>query len=199
VPLAPLSLPPHGTDRRTFGSNDGVGGHSNMLRSPSAIRLGRPGGVSSEKRGNPMMKLVVMLAVTILCLAHAAPGRAQVSADFCGDLESIAEGWRNLFPVAVGEATSCPDLCRAWAQSCHGAVSTAKRCTLAILEEIVTVARAQCGTEATAQERAQCHRNFRTQIDALKAEATAQAEMGFSFCADAQQTSDCLATCQSTE
>ena len=99
----------------------------------------------------------------------------------------------------LGDPAACPDLCRAWAQSCRGAVSAAKRCTLAIFEEIGSVMSAQCTTGATGAERAQCHRTTRSEIDVLKAEATAQAEMGFSFCADAQQTDDCRATCQATE
>ena len=53
--------------------------------------------------------------------------------------------------------------------------------------------------EHAGAERAQCRRNFRAELDVLKAETRRQAEVGFSFCADAQQMDDCLATCQSSE
>ncbi|HZR79556.1 MAG TPA: hypothetical protein VFD92_00550 [Candidatus Binatia bacterium] len=140
-----------------------------------------------------MMKSALILVLLGLSLAVATPSRAQVEGSFCGDVEAIADGWRSVFPV--GDPAVCPDLCRAWVQSCIGVVRQSKQCGLAVFEQLAVVSTAQCASEETAAKRAQCHRAARTQVDALKAYVNVQAETALAFCSDPQQTDDCVATC----
>jgi hypothetical protein len=143
------------------------------------------------------MKRFLILALASLSLGLATPGHAQVTG-FCGDLEAIAEDWRGLFPL--GDVASCPELCRAWARSCEGAVLASKRCTLEMLEQgIAVVARAQCSVESGETAQGQCRRTLRNQIELMKALTRQQADAGLASCTEAQQTDECLAICQEVE